>query len=87
MIRRVLTERELAFVSRTKEDLDDAYQTARRDRSVSKEVLARLERMRLLAGMVDKALRAFLLTAKLDVGSALTVLSGAADKRTSRVGP
>jgi HTH-type transcriptional regulator, glycine betaine synthesis regulator len=75
MIRRVLAERELQFVERTKEDLDEAYETARSTRDVNPQVLHRLQRMRTLAGLVDKALRAFLLTARLDVASALGVLA------------
>jgi DNA-binding transcriptional regulator GbsR (MarR family) len=82
MIRRVLSERELAFVERVLSDLEDAYAAAKADKTTPPEVLARLNRMRTLASLVDKALRAFLLTAKLDVGSAMNVLSESPKKRT-----
>jgi len=74
MIRRVIEEREAAFVTRVRSDLETAEKLAREDGDVPPEVLARVTRMRQLAGFVDKALRAFLLTARLDVGSALNVL-------------
>lgn len=84
MIRRVLEDRELAFVARTKQDLDEAYEGARADRRVSPAVLARVARMRTLAMLVEKALRAFLMTARLDVSSALAVFTDA-DKRSKRI--
>jgi DNA-binding transcriptional regulator GbsR (MarR family) len=83
MIRRVLSERELQFIERTREDLDEAYQAARASKDVRPHVLERLQRMRTLATLVDKALRAFLLTSRLDVGSALAVL--AEPDRKSRI--
>lgn len=84
MIRRVLADRELQFVERTKEDLDEAYQGARAAHGVNPQVLARLQRMRTLAALVDKALRAFLLTSRLDVVSALTVLAEPDRKQKTR---
>ncbi len=81
MVRRVLEERELTLVSRTKEDLDDAYDMAKRDKNIDKDVLARVDRMRTLADLVDKALRAFLLTQRLDVTGALAVLTEKPEKK------
>jgi DNA-binding transcriptional regulator GbsR (MarR family) len=81
MIRRVLEERELSFVARTREDLEEAYESARATRDASPAVLARLARMRTLATLVDKALRAFLMTSRLDVASALGVLASSPAER------
>lgn len=83
MVRRVVEEREAAFVSRVKEDLDDAYAMAKASRSVPSDVLDRVDRMRTLAGLVDKALRAFVLTARLDVAGVAQILS-AHGKRKER---
>jgi DNA-binding transcriptional regulator GbsR (MarR family) len=74
MIRRVIEEREAAFVSRVHADLDNAEHMARAAGDVPADVLARVTRMKHLASLVDKALRTFLLTARLDVGGALTAL-------------
>ncbi len=75
MIRRVLQERELTFVERVKSDLDEAHDLAKATGDVPHEIMQRLNRMRMLASLVDKALRAFVLTAKLDVAAAVAVLS------------
>lgn len=83
MVRRVIEEREAAFVSRVKEDLDDAYAMAKASKGVPSEVLDRVDRMRTLAGLVDKALRAFVLTARLDVAGVAQILS-ATGKRKER---
>lgn len=74
MIRRVIEDREAAFVARVREDLEEAEAMAKKDPAVPPEVLARVQRMRTLAVMVDKALRAFVLTARLDVIGAANVL-------------
>ncbi len=74
MIRRVIEEREAAFVTGVRQDLENADRLARAADGVPPEVLARVARMKTLAVLVDKALRAFLLTARLDVGGALHVL-------------
>lgn len=78
MVRRVIEEREAAFVSRVKEDLDDAYAMAKAAKgpaAVPPEVLDKVDRMRTLAGLVDKALRAFVLTARLDVAGVASILT------------
>jgi DNA-binding transcriptional regulator GbsR (MarR family) len=80
MIRRVIEEREAAFVSGVRADLERAEELARDDGDVPHEVLQRVARMRMLASFVDKALRTFLMTAKLDVAGALGVLQEPARK-------
>ncbi|MDP2339823.1 MAG: MarR family transcriptional regulator [Deltaproteobacteria bacterium] len=67
MICRVITDREAVFVSRVREDLEAAEATARSRKDVPPEVLARVVRMKTLAMLVDKALKAFVRTARLDV--------------------
>lgn len=74
MIRRVIAEREAVFVSRVREDLEEAEAMAKKDPDVPPDVLARVTRMKTLAIMVDKALQAFILTARLDVVGAASVL-------------
>lgn len=74
MIRRVIAEREAAFVAGVREDLEEAEALARKDPHAPPEVLARVARMRTLATMADQALRAFILTARLDVLGAANVL-------------
>lgn len=81
MVRRVIEGREAAFVARVKEDLDDAYAMAKAAKDVPAEVLDRVDRMRTLASLVDKALRAFLLTARLDVAGVASILAEKTDKR------
>ena len=82
MIRRVIEDREGQFVSRVRQDLEQAEKLARAAGNVSPDVLARLSRMRTLAAFIDKALRAFVLTAKLDVGGVVNVLQETTRRRT-----
>lgn len=84
MIRRVIEEREAAFVSRVREDIEDAEAMALEDGNVPAEVLARVARMKTLAMLVDKALRAFILTARLDVVGAAHVLQETPAKARGR---
>lgn len=84
MVRRVIEEREAAFVSRVKEDLDDAYAMAKASKSVPPDVLDKVDRMRTLAGLVDKALRAFVLTARLDVAGVASILTASSNKRRDK---
>jgi DNA-binding transcriptional regulator GbsR (MarR family) len=74
MVRRVFEERETTLVSRVRADLEEAERLAKLDRDASPEALTRIKRMRQLAGLIEKALRVFLQTAKLDVGGAASVL-------------
>lgn len=84
MVRRVIEEREAAFVARVKEDLDDAYAMAKASKNVPPEVLDKVDRMRTLAGLVDKALRAFVLTARLDVAGVASILTASENKRRQK---
>lgn len=77
MVRRVIEDREIRVISRAREDLERAERIARTDKSVKPQVLARLARMRSLATFIERAVRAFLQTSKLDVGSAASLLEGA----------
>jgi len=74
MIGRVLSEREIAMVASVREDLEQALQDAKRD-GADGATLDRIRRMRSLAAISERALRAFLATARFDVGSALAVLT------------
>ncbi len=73
MVGHVISEREAALVRSVKEDLEHALDMAKKE-GVDPNVMARLRRMKNLADLVDKALRAFLQTARFDVASALDVL-------------
>jgi DNA-binding transcriptional regulator GbsR (MarR family) len=77
MVRRVIEDREIRVISRAREDLERAERIAQKDKSVKPEVLTRLARMRSLASFIERAVRAFLQTSKLDVGSAASLLEGA----------
>lgn len=80
MIGRVVHDREAALVASVKSDLERAEQLLKersRDRGeVSRGVSERVRRMRQLAGAVDRALKMFLTTARLDVVGALSLLAG-----------
>ena len=84
MIRRVIEDREAQFVAHVRQDLEAAERLARNEGDVPADVLARVTRMKNLAGFVDKALRAFLLTARLDVGGALNALQEPVRQATRR---
>jgi DNA-binding transcriptional regulator GbsR (MarR family) len=75
MVRKVIAEREVTLVTRVRQDLDRAEAMAKAQ-GVSREVRARVERMRRLATLVEKALAMFLKTARLDVFGAFQVLAG-----------
>jgi DNA-binding transcriptional regulator GbsR (MarR family) len=74
MVTGVIASREATLVTRVRQDLDRAAVMAR-DAGVSREVRARLERMRRLATMVERALTVFLKTARLDFLGAFQVLA------------
>lgn len=77
MVRRVIEDREIRVITRAREDLERAERIAQKDKSVKPAVLTRLSRMRSLATFIERAVRAFLQTSKLDVGSAASLLEGA----------
>jgi DNA-binding transcriptional regulator GbsR (MarR family) len=74
MVARVLEEREAGLVARIREDLAEARRLAEAAGNVPREQLQRLERMAALAEQVDRAVRLFLKTARLDVGAMLDTL-------------
>lgn len=67
MVVRVIEEREAAFLQHIRADLAEARRLAHEDGNVPKERLLRLEKMAALAEQTDRALRAFMKTARLDV--------------------
>lgn len=69
MARRVIEEREFSFISRVRADLERARGMAEADPATPKSKVARLQKMELLALATERALRLFLKTSKLDVGS------------------
>jgi HTH-type transcriptional regulator, glycine betaine synthesis regulator len=74
MVTRVITEREIRLVRDVRQDLGRAESAAREDATATREHLARLKRMRLLADLVERALTVFLKTAHLDASSFREVL-------------
>lgn len=73
MARRVIEEREFAFIARIRADLEEARKLAEADGSTTKPQIQRLQRMETLAEATEKALRLFLKTSRLDVGSMFDV--------------
>jgi HTH-type transcriptional regulator, glycine betaine synthesis regulator len=73
MVRRVLEEREGEFIARIRADLTEALRLAQATGKVSKERLDRLRRMNALADQMEKAIRVFVKTARLDVGGIFDV--------------
>jgi DNA-binding transcriptional regulator GbsR (MarR family) len=83
MIGRVISERENGLVQGVKEDLGHALDMAKKE-GVDPLVLARLRRMKTLADVMDKALAAFLQTARFDVHAAVDVLNDPDDVDAGR---
>jgi DNA-binding transcriptional regulator GbsR (MarR family) len=71
MVTHVIEEREAGFVSRIRADLAEARRLAQAAGEVDTERLQRLEKMATLAEHVEKAIRLFIKTARLDVGGVL----------------
>ncbi len=71
MVTHVIEEREAGFVSRIRADLSEARRLAHVAGEVGTERLQRLEKMATLAEHVEKAIRLFIKTARLDVGGVL----------------
>lgn len=74
MVRRVIEEREREFLARIRADLAEALRLAQASGKVSKERLDRLRKMNQLADQTERALRAFIKTARLDLGGLFGVL-------------
>ncbi|HYH99700.1 GbsR/MarR family transcriptional regulator [Hyalangium sp.] len=72
MVTHVIEEREAGFVSRIRADLSEARRLAQEAGGVDTERLQRLEKMATLAEHVEKAIRLFIKTARLDVGGVLS---------------
>ncbi len=66
MISRVLADREVGLVARVREDLVQAEREAKGDPQATREHVARLGRLRLIADLVERSLSVFLKTARLD---------------------
>jgi len=75
MVGRVIEEREFKVVQKVHADLEHAERLARREGNVPTATLQRLARMKTLAFLIERAVRGFLHTARLDVGGAVAVLS------------
>lgn len=73
MARRVIEEREFLFIARIRADLEEARKLAEADATTTKGQIYRLKRMETLAETTEKALRLFLKTSRLDVGSMFEV--------------
>ncbi len=87
MIRRVLESRELKLVRGVLADLERAETLVRQDPSASRRERERLIRMRRVARGVERALSAFMDTARFDAGGAIKALRrGARTLRESRLG-
>jgi HTH-type transcriptional regulator, glycine betaine synthesis regulator len=74
MVSHVVEEREAGFIERIRADLSEARRLAEEAGNVPQEHLARLEKMATLAEHVERALRLFVKTARLDVGGILGAL-------------
>lgn len=68
MARRVIEDREFAFIARIREDLVEARRLAEAA-GASRASIARLSKMVTLADATERALKAFLKTSRLDVGA------------------
>jgi HTH-type transcriptional regulator, glycine betaine synthesis regulator len=76
MVRRVIEEREAEFLARIRADLTEALRLAQSGEKVSKEQLDKLRKLNQLADQTERALRAFIKTARLDLGGVFGVLRG-----------
>ena len=74
MVNRVLEMREIEFLSRVRADLEMAEAQAKADPTAGPEVVNRVSQMRTLADVVERALRAFLRTSRLDISGLVGVL-------------
>ncbi len=74
LVSHVVEEREAYFIERIRADLTEARRLAGEAGNVPREHLERLERMTTLADHVERALRLFIKTARLDVGGILGAL-------------
>ena len=73
MVLRVIEERETDFIARIRTDLAEAVKLAQQSGEVGRERMERLKRMAALAEQTERTLRAFVKTARLDVGGMFNV--------------
>ena len=73
MVSRVIQEREGAFITRIRADLEEARRLAATG-GAGRERLQRIERMATLAAGAERALKVFLRTARVDLSSLLAAL-------------
>jgi hypothetical protein len=74
MVTHVVEEREVGFIGRIRADLSEARRLATLSVGIPPERLVRLEKMATLAEHVERALRLFIKTARLDVAGILGAL-------------
>jgi DNA-binding transcriptional regulator GbsR (MarR family) len=74
MVSHVVEQREASFIERIRADLAEARRLASVQGGVPPQQLERLEKMATLAEHVERALRLFIKTARLDVGGILGAL-------------
>ena len=79
MVSRVIQEREGAFITRIRADLEEARRLAAAG-GAGRERLQRIERMATLASGAERALKVFLRTARLDLSSLLVAFRDAAGR-------
>ncbi|WP_342373958.1 MarR family transcriptional regulator [Myxococcus stipitatus] len=84
MVRHVIEEREAGFVARIRADLAEARRLAEAAGGIPLERLERLEKMATLAEHVERALRLFIKTSRLDVSGVLAVFRDGAARRGDR---
>lgn len=87
MIGRVLSTREVAFITRITNDLKEAEALAKKDRSVPEAQIDRIRRMRKLAEAFGIALETFVATARLDVKGLGEILAGGVRGALRKVRP
>ena len=73
MVTHVIEEREAGFVARIRADLSEARRLAESQAELPRDRLQRLEKMATLAEHVERALRLFIKTSRLDVSGVLSV--------------
>lgn len=73
MVTHVIEEREAGFVARIRADLAEARRLAETQEGLRPDRLQRLEKMATLAEHVERALRLFIKTSRLDVSGVLSV--------------
>jgi len=79
MVSRVIQEREGAFITRIRADLEEARRLAAAG-GAGRDRLQRIERMATLASGAERALKVFLRTARLDLSSLLVAFRDAAGR-------